>query len=90
MLSERSEISVEYKLKLALENIVNNRKSWQEEVNKGIKHIEYQLGDKVLIRKYNLSNANDSLTAKFMSIYEGPYVVTDTLEAPMKFLRDLV
>ena len=46
-----------------------------EKINKNRRETIYQVGQQVLVRADNKSNALDAIVGKFLAIYEGPYTV---------------
>lgn len=57
------------------EKITKNLSDWRTKANEKIKPVEYAVGDLVLVKRCNGSNAKGSITAKFLLLYEDPYRV---------------
>ena len=47
-------------------------------INESHKHKVYKIGDKVLVKALNVSNAAEGIFSKFLAIYEGPYVIAES------------
>lgn len=72
----RVELSVEDKLQLALGSLVKNRDKWLNIVNTDLIPVQYNINDYVLLKQYNVSDADASITSKFLSIFVGPFRVS--------------
>lgn len=59
--------------------IKDKRKRAEEKVNGKIKVTMFNIGDKVLLKVYPISDAVNKIIAKFCELYEGPYVITHVL-----------
>ena len=65
------------KYKLIAKKIKDKRDKRANKVNQGKKHTMYNLDDQVLVLADNKSKTLEAMLGKLMSIYEGPYQVTD-------------
>ena len=60
---------------LISKKIRNKGERRAEKVNKNRRETSYQVGQQVLVRADNKSNALDAIVGKFLAIYEGPYTI---------------
>ena len=81
----RQEIALETKLMLARGRIEKKRGAHAAKQNAIARGTRYNVGDVVPVKAYNLSSAHDNLIAKFLVLYEGPYVIAEK-QGPSTFL----
>ncbi|KAL7290928.1 hypothetical protein TKK_0015655 [Trichogramma kaykai] len=82
-------IPVERKYQLAYDRIKNKRTRRADKVNEKRGNCdEFLMGDKVLIKCKNSSDQENKILAKFMQIYEGPYIIKSTLGENTYLLED--
>ena len=70
---------------LACGRIKRKREAHAVKENAKARGSRYKVGDLVLVKACNLSNATDNLTAKFLTLYEGPYIIEEQ-RGPSTFL----
>ena len=73
---DRDDIPNETKIALAKDRIKRKGQARADRINKKGTSREYNVGDTVLVKTCNLSNAEQELTSKFLALYEGPYIIT--------------
>ena len=81
----KQEIPLGTKLMMARERIKRKREAHATKENDNARGTRYKVGDRVLVKACNLSNATDNLIAKFLTLYEGPYIVKEQV-GPSTFL----
>ena len=72
---ERTDPPREVKLSLVRDRIRRKGKLRSDKINKKGKFQAHHVGDHVLVKTCNLSNAEQGLTAKFLALYEGPFTI---------------
>lgn len=70
------DVSYEEKIKVVGTRSIENGKARAEKFNKLHKFKTYNVGDKVLLKTTNLSNASKKLKSKFMPVYNGPFILS--------------
>ena len=73
----KREIPLGTKIMLARDRIKKKRGTHAIKENTDAHGTRYRIGDLILANACNLSNAADNLIAKFLSLYEGPYVIDE-------------
>uniref|UniRef100_A0ABD2X093 RNA-directed DNA polymerase n=1 Tax=Trichogramma kaykai TaxID=54128 RepID=A0ABD2X093_9HYME len=82
-------IPVERKDQLAYDRIKNKRSRRADKVNEKRGNCDkFLMGDKVLIKCKNSSDQENKILAKFMQIYEGPYIIKSILGENTYLLED--
>lgn len=76
-LPPRKNLPYQVKTVLVFESIKTKGRKRADKLNAGRTFKTHQIGNKVLVRACNMSDALSQVTAKFLSIYEGPYIVRD-------------
>lgn len=76
-LPPRVDLPYAEKIALVYTHIKSKGETRATRVNANKKLRRYQLGDRVLVFACHFSNASSQVMAKFVSLYEGPYVVCD-------------
>ena len=73
----KREVPLGTKIMLARERIKKKRGAHAIKENARAHCTRYRIGDLVLVKACNLSNAADNLIAKFLTLYEGPYIIEE-------------
>ena len=77
--SEKADVSI--KIRLANENLLSKGEQRKRRHDAKGKWMKYEVGQLVLVRRHDLSSAQDKEIKKFFLLYEGPYEV---IEVKMK------
>lgn len=76
---ETHDMPYDQKLILVQNRIKKKGKIRADKFNELHKFTEFNIGDSVLVKTNRLSNANKQVTYKFLSIFQGPYIITRKL-----------
>ena len=74
---ENQTIDVNVKIQLANENLLTKGERRKRRHDEKGKWIKYEVGQLVLVRRHDLSSAQDKEIKKFFLLYEGPYEVIE-------------
>ena len=73
--------ALEQKIFLAEKRIRNKAERRRNKINKNRNILKYKIGDFVLLKALNVSDSYAKLIAKFMSLYEGPYILSKKISS---------
>ena len=73
--SEKTDVSI--KIRLANENLLSKGERRKRRHDAKGKWMKYEIGQLVLVRRHDLSSAQDKEIKKFFLLYEGPYEVIE-------------
>ena len=82
------EWSQEEKIKKARGNMHKFLKKRAENKNKNRKHFKFEIGQKVLIKEERKSYAEKNIAAKFLHVFEGPYIIKSIAGKDTYILED--
>lgn len=82
------ELPIDRKIYLARESMHKRLKNKADKKNKVNKHFKFDIGDLVLVKAQNVSNAVENKIAKFFSVYEGPYRIVKKISSDTYLLFD--
>ena len=71
--SERTGVSI--KIRLAKENLLSKGEHRKHRHDTKGKWVKYEIGQLVLVRRHDLSSAQEKEIKKFFLLYEGPYEI---------------
>lgn len=75
--NEQFDVEIQDLLELAKRRIDKANKRYQEKVQRKIKkRTIFKINDSVLVKKLRVSDREKGITAKFIELYEGPYLIT--------------
>ena len=70
-------MDVNMKIRLANENLLTKGERRKQRHDAKGKWIKYEVGQLVLVKRHDLSSAQDKEIKKFFLLYEGPYEVVE-------------
>ena len=73
--------SYERKIFLTEKRIKTKTEKQNSKINKKHINIEYNIGDMVMVKTLNVSDATNKIFSKFLDVFEGPYVISDKFNA---------
>ena len=75
--SESTPMDVSIKIRLANENLLSKGERRKNRHDTRGKWMKYEIGQLVLVKRHDLSNAQEKEIKKFFLLYEGPYEVIE-------------